>query len=99
MTFSTLFGGELFCMPQVFGERHALQAWGTCNTSTDKYAIGRPKAMPQVLPTRASTLSPPSCLACLRSAAADSETQSCPSFGWRPDPLDHAANACDCAAG
>ena len=99
MTFSTLFGGELFCMPQVFGERHALQAWGTCNTSTDKYAIGRPKAMPQVPPSRASSLSPPSCLACLRSPAADSETQSCPSSGRKPDPLDHAVNACGRAAG
>ena len=99
MTFSTLFGGELFCMPQVFGERHALQAWGTCNTSTDKYAIGRPKAMPQVLPTRASTLSPPSCLACLRSAAARLGNAVLPLLRVEACPLDHAVNACDCAAG
>ena len=47
MTFQTLFGGELFCMPDNFGERHALRAWGTCNSTTEQYSIGQPK-VPQV---------------------------------------------------
>jgi len=48
MTFQTLSGGELFCMPAIFGDRHALQAWGTCNNKTEKYLIGQPKSLPQV---------------------------------------------------
>jgi hypothetical protein len=39
--------GELFCMPAIFGERHALRAWGSCNNETEKYSIGQPKALPQ----------------------------------------------------
>jgi hypothetical protein len=48
MTFQTLYGGELFCMPDAFGDRHALRAWGTCNTNTEQYSIGQPKTVPQV---------------------------------------------------
>ena len=48
MTFQTLYGGELFCMPDAFGDRHALRAWGTCNTDTEQYSIGQPKTVPQV---------------------------------------------------
>ena len=48
MTFQTLYGGELFCMPDAFGDRHALRAWGTCDTDTEQYSIGQPKTVPQV---------------------------------------------------
>ena len=52
MTFQTLYGGELFCMPEAFGDRHALRAWGTCNTDTEQYSIGQPKTVPQVATQR-----------------------------------------------
>ena len=48
MPFGTLFSGDLYCMPSSFGDRHALQAWGTCNSSTEQYSIGQPKSVPQV---------------------------------------------------
>mmetsp|Transcript_20948 Transcript_20948/g.42565 ORF Transcript_20948/g.42565 Transcript_20948/m.42565 type:complete len:86 (+) Transcript_20948:272-529(+) len=31
---------QLFCMPERFGERHALEAWGTCDDKTLEYSIG-----------------------------------------------------------
>lgn len=39
--------GQLYCMPAIFGERHALQAWGSCDNKTEQYSIGQPKPMPQ----------------------------------------------------
>jgi hypothetical protein len=48
MPFGALFSGDLYCMPSSFGDRHALQAWGTCNPATEQYSIGQPKAVPQV---------------------------------------------------
>ena len=40
---------DLFCMPGHFGERHALQAWGTCDPKSDEYTIGdSTKPIPQV---------------------------------------------------
>eukprot|EP00288_Rhodomonas_lens_P012115 CAMPEP_0177749868 /NCGR_PEP_ID=MMETSP0484_2-20121128/32719_1 /TAXON_ID=354590 /ORGANISM="Rhodomonas lens, Strain RHODO" /LENGTH=85 /DNA_ID=CAMNT_0019264887 /DNA_START=125 /DNA_END=382 /DNA_ORIENTATION=- len=31
---------QLFCMPEKFGERHALESWGSCDTKTLQYSIG-----------------------------------------------------------
>ena len=71
MTFQTLYGGELFCMPDTFGERHALQAWGTCNTSTQQYSIGQPKTVPQVHQRSAAPLWRAPLLQLVRCSARD----------------------------
>eukprot|EP00293_Proteomonas_sulcata_P007155 CAMPEP_0184303988 /NCGR_PEP_ID=MMETSP1049-20130417/13623_1 /TAXON_ID=77928 /ORGANISM="Proteomonas sulcata, Strain CCMP704" /LENGTH=58 /DNA_ID=CAMNT_0026615703 /DNA_START=51 /DNA_END=223 /DNA_ORIENTATION=- len=38
---------QLFCMPDNFGERHALLAWGTCDAKTLQYSIGNEKQVPK----------------------------------------------------